>query len=224
MIAIIIIGVFVLGFGYKASPEPNNFYEVYLDDKALGTIRSEEELSDYIDENGAYYKRKFNVDKVYSPKGLQVRKLTTYDGDVDSVSSIYNKISKKEKFTIKGYEFVIKKDLEESNEDGTPKISTQSIYVLDKSVFKKAIEKLIETFVGSDNYKAYLEDTQVKIESTGENIQNVYINEDITVKETKIPVDETIYTDEDMLANYLLYGLNKRVRYIWLRLAIRLKV
>ena len=58
MIAIIIIGVFVLGFGYKASPEPNNFYEVYLDDKALGTIRSEEELSDYIDENGAYYKRK----------------------------------------------------------------------------------------------------------------------------------------------------------------------
>ena len=210
MIAIIIIGVFVLGFGYKASPEPNNFYEVYLDDKALGTIRSEEELSDYIDENGAYYKRKFNVDKVYSPKGLQVRKLTTYDGDVDSVSSIYNKISKKEKFTIKGYEFVIKKDLEESNEDGTPKISTQSIYVLDKSVFKKAIEKLIETFVGSDNYKAYLEDTQVKIESTGENIQNVYINEDITVKEAKIPVDETIYTDEDTLANYLLYGLNQK--------------
>ena len=153
---------------------------------------------------------KFNVDKVYSPKGLQVRKLTTYDGDVDSVSSIYNKISKKEKFTIKGYEFVIKKDLEESNEDGTPKISTQSIYVLDKSVFKKAIEKLIETFVGSDNYKAYLEDTQVKIESTGENIQNVYINEDITVKETKIPVDETIYTDEDTLANYLLYGLNQK--------------
>ena len=140
MIAIIIIGVFVLGFGYKASPEPNNFYEVYLDDKALGTIRSEEELSDYIDENGAYYKRKFNVDKVYSPKGLQVRKLTTYDGDVDSVSSIYNKISKKEKFTIKGYEFVIKKDLEESNEDGTPKILTQSIYVLDKSNLERTIE------------------------------------------------------------------------------------
>ena len=79
MIAIIIIGVFVLGFGYKASPEPNNFYEVYLDDKSLGTIASKEDLENYIDENGSYYKNKFDVDKVYSPKGLQIKKLTPYE-------------------------------------------------------------------------------------------------------------------------------------------------
>ena len=53
MLFIIVVGVFVLGFGYKASPEPNNYYEVYLNDKALGTIQSEQELEDYIDENGA---------------------------------------------------------------------------------------------------------------------------------------------------------------------------
>ena len=94
MLLIIIVGVFVLGFGYKTTPEPNNYYEVYLNDESLGTIRSEKELEDYIDENGAYYKNKFDVDKVYSPKGLQVRKLTTYSGDVSSVSEIYKKITK----------------------------------------------------------------------------------------------------------------------------------
>lgn len=212
MIGIVIIGVWVLGFGYRTSPEPNNYYAVYLNDKSLGTIASKDELEDYIDENGAYYKQKFDVDKVYSPKGLQIRKLTTYDGKVDSVSSIYKKISKKEKFTVKGYEFVIKKQASENNEDENPKLTTQSIYVLDKKVFKNAVEKLIYTFVGSDAYEAYISNNQAEIETTGENIQNVYVAEDITVKEVKIPVDATIYTDENSLASYLLYGKEQKSR------------
>ena len=211
MLTVILIGVFVLGFGYKATPEPNNYYEVYLDDKAVGTIASKEELEDYIDENGAYYKNKFDVDKVYSPKGLQIRKLTTYNGDVDSISEIYKKISKNESFTVRGYEFVIKKEIA-PDEKTKAELTTQSVYVLDKDVFKKAVEILIRTFVGEDEYKAYIQDTQVKIENTGEEIQNVYINEDITVKETNIPVDEVIYTDENILANYLLYGKNQKAR------------
>ena len=211
MLAVVLIGVFVLGFGYKATPEPNNFYEVYLDDKAVGTIASKKELEDYIDENGAYYKNKFDVDKVYSPKGLQIRKLTTYNGDVDSVSEVYNKISKNESFTVRGYEFVIKKEVA-PDEKTEAELTTQSIYVLDKDVFKKAVEILIRTFVGEDKYKAYIQDTQKKIENTGEEIQNVYINEDITVKETNIPVDAVIYTDENTLANYLLYGKNQKAR------------
>ena len=211
MLTVILIGVFVLGFGYKATPEPNNYYEVYLDDKAVGTIASKEELEDYIDENGAYYKNKFDVDNVYSPKGLQIRKLTTYNGDVDSISEIYKKISKNESFTVRGYEFVIKKEIA-PDEKTKAELTTQSVYVLDKDVFKKAVEILIRTFVGEDEYKAYIQDTQVKIENTGEEIQNVYINEDITVKETDIPVDEVIYTDENILANYLLYGKNQKAR------------
>ena len=211
MLTVILIGVFVLGFGYKATPEPNNYYEVYLDDKAVGTIASKEKLEDYIDENGAYYKNKFDVDKVYSPKGLQIRKLTTYNGDVDSISEIYKKISKNESFTVRGYEFVIKKEIA-PDEKTKAELTTQSVYVLDKDVFKKAVEILIRTFVGEDEYKAYIQDTQVKIENTGEEIQNVYINEDITVKETDIPVDEVIYTDENILANYLLYGKNQKAR------------
>ena len=204
MVALTLVGVFVLGFGYKTAPKPNNYYEVYLNDESLGTIRSEKELEDYIDENGAYYKNKFDVDKVYSPKGLQVRKLTTYSGNVSSVSEIYKKISKEEPLTIKGYEFIIKKQTDEKKAEDT--VTTQSIYVLDKSVFKDAVTTLIKTFVGADAYQAYIDDNQVKIETTGENIEDVYVSEDITVRETNIPVNETIYTDATELANYLLYG------------------
>ena len=205
MIFITFALVFVLGFGYKTAPEPNNYYEVYLNDDSLGIIRSEAELEDYIDENGAYYKNKFDVDKVYSPKGLQIRKLTTYSGNVSSVSEVYKKISKEEPLTIKGYEFIIKKTSQD-NSESEEKVKTQSIYVLDKDVFKSAVETLIHTFVGSDDYKAYIDDNQVKIETTGENIEDVYVSEDITVRETNIPVNETIYTDDTELANYLLYG------------------
>ena len=206
MVALTLVGVFVLGFGYKTAPEPNNYYEVYLNDESLGTIRSEKELEDYIDENGAYYKNKFDVDKVYSPKGLQVRKLTTYSGDVSSVSEIYKKISKEEPLNIKGYEFIIKKQTTEKNTEAEDTVTTQSIYVLDKNVFKDAVTTFIKTFVGADAYQAYIDDNQVKIETTGENIEDVYVNEDITVRETNIPVNETIYTDSTELANYLLYG------------------
>ena len=211
MLVITIILVCVLGFGYKASPEPNNYYEVYLDDKSLGTIASKEDLENYIDKNGSYYKNKFDVDKVYSPKGLQIKKLTTYNGDVDSVSDIYRKISKKESFTVKGYEFVIKRELAEDEKEDA-KLTTQSVYVLDKNVFKKAVEALIRTFVGEDEYKAYIEDNQVEIDTTGEEIQNVYVNEDITVRETNIPVDEDIYTNENDLANFLLYGKDQKAK------------
>ena len=207
MLIVIVVGVFVLGFGYKAAPEPNNYYEVYLNDKSLGTIRSDKELENYIDKNGTYYKNKFDVDKVYSPKGLQIRKLTTYNGKVSSVSQIYRKISKEEPLTIKGFEFIIKKQTD--NKDNENTVTTQSIYVLDKKVFKDAVTALIETFVGADAYEAYIDDNQVKIETTGENINDVYVNEDITVRETNIPVNETIYIDAVELANYLLYGKNQ---------------
>lgn len=208
MLFITLALVCVLGFGYKATPVPNTYYEVYLNDEILGIINSEEELEEYIDENGEYYKEKFDVDKVYAPTGLQIRKITTYSGEVSSVEEIYEKIAEEEPFTVKGYEFVIKTETDSESEE---EVTTQSIYVLDKEVFKNAVEALIITFVGEEEYEAYVDGTQVEIETTGENIEDVYVEEDITVKETNIPVDETIYTDENELANYLLYGENPTV-------------
>ena len=202
-ILLIFLSAFTCGFGYSNKIEPNNFYQVYLNDELLGTIKSKKALEDYIDKNGEYYKRKFGVNRIYSPKGLLIKKATTYDNTVSSVSSIYKKISKKADFTILGYEFKIKKTTEDN------KIETQSVYVLKKKTFSDAIETLINTFVGNDKYQAYIDDTQVKIESTGENIQSVYVNEDITVKKTNIPVTSPIYIDHNDLAHYLLYGNNQ---------------
>ncbi len=198
----ICFSLFVCGFGYNKNVTPNTFYQVYLDDQLLGTVKSKKALEDYIDKNGEYYKKKFSVNKIYSPKGLLIKKINTYDDKVSSVSSIYKKISKKADFTILGYEFKIKNN----NEDN--KIETQSVYVLKKKVFSDAVEALINTFVGDDRYRAYIDDTQVKIESTGENIQSVYVNEDITVKRTYVPVTSRIFADYGDLAQYLLYGDN----------------
>lgn len=202
---LIFSSIFVCGFGYGKNIEPNNYYQVYLNDELLGTIKSKKALESFIDKNGEYYKNKFGVNKIYSPKGLIIKKITTYDSKVSSVSSIYKKINKKEAFTVAGYEFKIKK----TSDDG--KTDVQSIYVLKKKTFSDAVNALIDTFIGEDKYEAYVNDTQVKIESTGENIESVYVDEDITVKKTYIPVNDTIYTDYSELAHYLLYGDNKNV-------------
>lgn len=202
-ILIACLSVFTCGFGYSKNLEPNSFYQVYLNDELLGTIKSKQALEDYIDKNGQFYKNKFGVNKIYAPKGLLIKKVTTYDNKVSSISSIYKKINKKADFTVEGYEFKIKKITDDN------KTTKQSIYVFKKKVFSDAVESLIDIFVGNDKYQAYVDGTQVKIESTGENIQNVYVNENITVKKTYIPVSSTIYTDQNELAQYLLYGKNR---------------
>lgn len=205
ILAIVLSGVCVLGFGYKQNTLPNNYYQVYLNDELLGTIESKKELEDYIDKNGEYYKKKYDVDRVYAPNGLQIKEVTTYSGDVTSVKKIYNKIKKEEPLTIDGYLMTIK-----HQDDEDDKIKSTKIYVLDTDVFKKAVNTLIDTFVGKDAYELYLNDEQVEIETTGENIEDVYVDEDITVKEVKIPVDEKIYTDAEDLSKYLLYGENSK--------------
>lgn len=208
IIGVILAGVCTLGFNYKKVAEPNYYYKVYMNNETLGVIKSKDELEKYINDNGEKYKKKYKVDKVYAPNGLQIRKMTTYTGKVSSVASIYKKISKEDNFTIKGYQITIKKE----DQDDKSKITKNNIYVLEKDTFKDAVNTLIDTFVGKDKYQAYLDNIQDKIETTGEEIENVYIDEDITVKETNIPVDKTIYTDSNELSKYLLYGENSKTR------------
>lgn len=201
---ILLLFCLIFSFGFKSTSLPNNYYRVYLDEELLGTIKSKKELENYIDKNGNYYKKKFSVNRIYAPKGIQIKKITTYDSSVDSISTIYKKISKKSDFTLKGFVFNIKKV------DSNGKIHTHNINVLKKNIFKNAVNTLIDTFVGEDKYKAYITDKQIKIESTGENIQNVYVDEDITFKESLIPVTEKIYTNSSDLAQFLLYGENSK--------------
>lgn len=187
--------IIFLSFGYRKSTEPNIFYKVYLNGEDIGTIKNKQKLDEYIDKKSSEYKEKYNVDTVYAPNGLEVKKINTYNSKTVSVEEIYNKISEKEPFTISGYQFSIKK------ED-----NVQKIYVLDKEIFKDAVDSVIESFLGKEVYISYKEDTQVKITATGSLIESVYVDDNITVKEYNIPVVETIYTDSDILAKYLLFG------------------
>lgn len=214
LILLLASSVFLLGFGSKKSALPNYYYKVYLNDELLGTIKDKAKLEKYIDKKGESIKKKYDVSKVYAPKGLKIQKVTTYSKSVDSVSKIYKKIEDKAPFTIKGYVFNIKKEV---TEDDEKKIETTKINVLDKSVFKDAVDSLINIYVGKDKYKAYLNDNQVKIESTGERLENVYIEEDITFKETYIPSDETIYTSASDLSRFLLFGDNSKTTFYEVR-------
>lgn len=203
LLVILIPSIFLLGFGYKRNTLPNYYYKVYLEDELLGTIKDKEALDRYIDKEGENIKKKYNVSKVYAPEGLKTQKVTTYSDKVDSISSIYKKISEVAPFTVRGYEFKIKKEVTEDDEQ---KIKTTKINVLDKNIFKNSINSLINIYVGEDKYKAFIDDTQVKIETTGETLENVYLEEDITVKETNIPANEKIYTTENELSKFLLFG------------------
>lgn len=198
---IIAISTFLLGFNFNTTKEPNSYYQVYLDNEILGTVTSKKELEDYINKKGDSIKQKYQVENVYAPNGLQIKKINTFNNKLSKIEDIYSKIEEKSPFTIHGYVFNIKKENE-----------TIKVYVTSPDIFKDAVMEMIYTFVGKNSYQAYLDGTQLKIVSTGKEITNVYLEDDITYKETYIPVSETIYTTSQQLAKYLLFGTTEEQR------------
>lgn len=155
-----------------------------------------EDMREYISANYIYE----NVTDVYTPNGIEIKKIYTYNDNITSVPNIYKKIIEKKSCTIAGYKFVIKSTVE-----GVEDIT---LYTLDKKIFSDAIEDLITIFVDSDKYEAYKKDTQEKIDTTGSLIENIYIAQEVTYRAVNISVEEKIYTDSKDLSAYLLYGDN----------------
>lgn len=180
-------------------------------EKTLESILNEENVKKIVDSSSEikYYenngkncadiilKTGEEVEKVYSPQGLNIEKVITYKPKLVSVDEIYNRIIDLKSFTIKGYQFTITKEEK-----------TSIIYVTEKEIFEEAVKSLITTYVGKSNYSAYLNNSQAVIESTGSLIENVYIEEEIAVIETQISMDNMIYTEANDLTQYLLYGDN----------------
>lgn len=194
-IAFVSIILIVFGFNYKSGINASTFYKVYLNDEVIGVVSSKTELEDYIDKQSKSYKKKYGVNKVYAPIGLEIKKINTYDSLLSKVEDVYELISKKASFTIRGYEFNIKKD------DKVLKIYTTS-----EDIFESSIDSIIKSYVGTEEYEAYLNSSQEQILTTGSIIENVYVEEDITVKKTNISVDEKIYIDASSLSQFLLFG------------------
>lgn len=216
ILALVISTVLVFFIPKKETIEPKSVYRVYLAGKSIGLIEDKGSLDTYIDNEQQSLKEKYQADKVYAPEDLEIVKDVTYNEDVSTTKEIYDKIKDIEPFTIKGYEITIE-GIDTTNEQGEEvKGKDQTIYVLDKNVFEEAMDRTIRSFVDSDSYDKYLNNEQKEIESgdTGTIIENIYIENKVTVKETNIPSDETIYENSDDLSKYLLFGtLDEQQKY-----------
>lgn len=196
------LSIFWLGFGYRKGEEPNTYYQVYLDGELIGTISSKKKLEKYIDAQNEYIKNKYNVDTVYSPNGLEIEKVISYNKKLNTIEEVYEAIQEKKSFTIKGYQMTIKDEE-----------TSKSFYAIKEEIFAKALEETIQTFVGKSTYQKYVDETQEPIKETGTILENIYIENDKTIKEVYIATDEKIYTDTNELSQYLLFGENMEHKY-----------
>ena len=200
LIILTIALTFGLGFGYKKVMEPNTYYKVYYKGKNLGVISSSDELNDYINENGKVYKNKYKIDAVYAPNGVQVKKLVTYNGKVDSVKKVYDKIEKEEEFTA---------DLKSCGDNCyQDNISTDILQAYHKFFYVYATvlpvsEILIQNPAADENISYYIQNKLVNY--TWENKNHLVItidDEKLEFKKQKNSI--RITTTLQVLKNYIL--------------------
>ena len=166
----------------------------YLSEEFINLSTDEiNEMRDYIETNKIY----LSADKVYTPNGIDIKKIKTYKNNILTIPDMYLKIIEREACTIAGYKFTVRKDDEE-----------KIIYVTDKKLFKEAIDTIASIFIGESDYKKYKEKSQSPIDTTGSIIEKVYLEEDVSYKAVNIDTKEKIYTNTSDLAKYLLYGDN----------------
>ena len=193
---------------YTKISNPKDLYHVYLSGKTIGYIESKKELEDYINKKEEEIKAKYNVTNVYMPKDLEIQKESTYLRKPVTTQTIYNKIKSISPFTINGYVVTIK-GVKEKNEEGTYTTDNVVVNVLDKEVFMKSLKSTVNVFVKEADYDSYINETQEPITDTGSIIENMYIENEITIKEAKISVNDEIFTNTDDLSKYLLFGTLK---------------
>lgn len=200
---IVCLFILILGLNKNSNSEAKIVYSVYLDGKLIGNISSKDNFESYINSKEEQLKKKYEIDNVYTPRGVEIKKNFTYNNIVNTDEEIYNKIINKKKFTLEGYQITI------SSLD-----STKHIYVLSKDIFDEAIENVIKAFVDKEQYEKFLNGTQEEVIEHGSMIENIDISETITYKEYLIPTDEKIFTESEELTKYLMYGtLDKQEEY-----------
>lgn len=182
-------------------------------------------MSNYVEENGIY----LHTDDIYKPLGVTIQKIVTYSKEADSVEEVYNYIVSKKACTVEGYQFRIKNTskqilssfsavggvmLDDYNKIISVNDEDVLIYVTDPQVFEDAINKLEYVFVDADVLDAYKAGNQAEIETVGTKLLDVYVEEEITIKQTNISVNEKIFNDSDELSSYLLYGEDKDIKKV----------
>lgn len=206
----LVLSFFLVNFEFTGkTKEPHEVYRVYLEGKSLGLIESKESLEKYIDKQQQSVKKKYKVKKVYVPDELDIIKEVTFNSKVLSTKKIYEKIKDISPFTIDGYIINIKGLTTNDSEGKKIKAKDIDLYVLDKRNFKKAVKNTVISFVTKEKYDAFANNKQAEIKETGSIIENLYIKNDITIKEKKIPVNKPIYETEEEISKILLFGTTK---------------
>ena len=211
----LILSVFISTGFTSFNITPRNVYRVYLKGQSIGLIESKEELENYINKKQREIKKKYNVEKVYPPKDLDIVNEKTFSNKLETVESIYNEIKDESPFTISGYIIKIK-GLDTKDVDGKKiKGKTQKLYVLDKEIFVQSVDKMVKSFIPEESYNKFATDTQEQIVDTGSIIEKIYIENKITIKKSNIPVNEKIYQTAEELAQYLIFGTTEaQAKYI----------
>ena len=207
---------------FSKTKTPTEAYKVYLKGEVIGLIKSDKELYNYINKMQDKVMKMYNVDNVYVPNDINVVKDVTYEENLSSIANIYNIINEKSPFTIKGYVVTINEtntedykgdsiieDETDTKEDDENKIT--NINILNKEIFENAVKKVVLSFVSEEEFNDYENEIQKTIVGIGEKIENLYIDANITYTEGYLPVNEKIYTKEDELTEYLLFGSNQNL-------------
>ena len=203
--------IFLFGFKLTTNMEPKEVYNVYLEGNKIGVVKSKDSFEEYINKQEETLKQKYDVTKIYTPKGVEIKKSITYNDQYDSDEKIYNLLVKEQNFTLKGVVINIEKeDSSEIDEDKKAKKEIITINVTSKDIFDAAIINIIKAFIDEKEYNAFMEGTQEAIVDTGSLVENIYLKEKITYKESYISTDEQIFTDVGELTKYLLYGTTKK--------------
>lgn len=208
VVILAISSIFLLGFKLTKNKTPNEMYAIYLQGKKIGTVASKDEFNQYINSQEEKLKEKYKVDEIYTPKGVEIKKVVTYSNKTNSNEEIYNLLVSSENFTIKGTIVTITKEINEDNAE--TKKETIKINLLNKEMFDEAIVEIIKAFIDDKEYEAFMTSTQEPIVDTGELIEDIYIQEEITYKEGHISTNEKIFTDVDELKKYLMYGTTEK--------------
>ena len=206
-----ISSLILVGFKITENKIPNEMYAVYLKGKKIGTVKSKEEFNEYINKQEEKLKESFGVDTIHTPKGVEIKKIVTYSNKTNTNEEIYNLLVSSENFTIEGVVLKITKD--NSDEGKMPEITT--INLLNKELFDESIVEIIKAFIDDKEYEAFMNSKQEPIKDTGEIIEDIYIQENITYKKEYIPTNEKIFTTTEELTKYLMYGTtDKQNTYI----------
>lgn len=202
-----IIGILLCMFGFvdKYYDNAHVAYQVYLNGEKVGLIKDKEELYNLINKEQEAIKQKYRVETVYPPNGFEIEKKITYDQEISKTENVYKKIEDLDDFTIKGYIVTIKATEEDDEGNATKKDIV--INVISKELFESAVERFVVSFFDDEEmYYDYINNEQEEIVDTGKIIETMYFEEDITIKEAYISINEKIFTDEIELSQYLLFG------------------